>query len=584
MAKETKQEPKELTEKEKKEIEKKIKEVQKKVEKFSDKAREKFKNYILGISVLPPEKKGQEDINTIVIVDDRDSKKMTKHELQERVSKILTEMGEKEKIKPQVILQTQLWQNCYEGNYDLVRAIAISTPVFDKGTIESIKISEVHKNMVLKKFDKYIVSYVAAGGIFRGEGHEKSDIDVFIVIDDTDVKKMTRTELRDRLVSIIYQLAFEARAVTGVKRQLHVQSYLLTDFWDTLKESASPVIFTFLRDGIPFYDRGIYMPWKHLLDSGRIAPSREAIRKFNMTGDHFFEAAKKKLISVATEDLYYACLNPAQSALMMKGLKPPTHKETGRLVREVFVEKEKVLEKKYADILDNMIGMFKKHEYGEIKEISGKELEKLMKDCEDFRKRIKDLYKTIEKQSDEDVVVTIYDQTAAAAREALLTVKVTDVDNKDLEKTFKKELVETGKIPETLFKKLKLVIKAKKDYDEGDIKPSDIDTAGKESRLFVKAIIDFVTRDKSRLKEERTLKFKHEKGTGEVIVLESGVFINHDGKIEHATFKDNKLSKFKASNEEELQKALENSHTITTLNAESLKVIEDHLGSLELLI
>ncbi|MBW2987801.1 hypothetical protein KY336_04590, partial [Candidatus Woesearchaeota archaeon] len=506
----------ELTEEEKKEIEKKMKEIKKKVEKFSKSAREKFENYILGVSILPPEKKGQKEINVLVLVDDSDSKRMTKAELRDKLSAILTELGKKDEIVPNVLLSTELWQSCFDGNYEHLQTIAISQPVFDKGVLDAVRVSEVHKQMVLKKFDKYIVSYVACGALFRGEGNEKSDIDVFIVIDDTDVKKMTRMELRDRLMSIIYQMAFEAGAITGVKRQLHIQTYLLTDFWEILKDSASPVIFTFLRDGIPFYDRGIYMPWKHLLDMGRIKPSREAIRKFNTSGDHFFDTAKRKLLQIGVEDAYYAVLNPSQAALMMKGFNPPTHRETGRLMREVFVQKEKLLEPKYADILEEMIGLFKKWEYAEVKELSGKEVDEIMKKCELFRKRVEKLFKQIETQADKETMLIIYDQTIAAVREALAIESDKEVKDATVLKMFQEKLVDSGKIPEAIFRKLEIVMKAKKDFDSNKITQSEIDTAERESRLLIRILLEFVQRHKMKDVERKTVRVKHKEGVAEI--------------------------------------------------------------------
>ena len=574
-----------LTEKERKEIEEKINEVKKKVEKFSNEAREKFKDYILGVSVLPPEKKGQKEINTIVLVNDADSKKMSKEELREKISTILTEIGKKEGIAPKVILSTELWQSCYDSNYELLQTIAISSPVFDTGVLESVKIAEVHKSLVLKKFDKYIVSYVCVGGIFRGQGHEKSDIDAFIVIDDTDVKKMTRFELQDKLRAIIYQMAFEAAAITGVKRQLHIQTYLLTDFWDTVKDSASPVIYTFLRDGIPFYDRGMYMPWKHLLDMGRIVPSREAIRKFNASGDHFYDSAKKKLIQIAVEDAYYSVLNPSQAALMMKGIAPPTHKETGRLVREIFVEKEKLLEKKYADILEEMISMFKKFDYGEIKEVTGKEIDRIMNNVEDYRKRIDKLYKQIESQADKETIVAIHDNTLAAAREVLKLNGADNVDDSKLLKEFESSLVKKGVVKETVFQNLKNVFKAKEDYEKNDLKPAEIDSAQKDSNAFIRAMMDILQKSQHRLKESKTLRVKHSKGVAEVLVLEKELYILNDGKVEVAEFgKDGSLGTIKESSKDAMEKALKDNPKIASLNSKAISALEKHFGSLELMV
>ena len=161
--------------------------------------------------------------------------------------------------------------------------------------------------MVIKKFEKYVLSYVAAGSLFRGE--KSRDIDVFIVVDDTDVKRMDRFELKDKLRAIILGMGMDAEEITGVKKLFHVQVYILTDFWDSIKD-ANPVIFTFLRDGVPLYDRGLFMPWKLLLKMGRIKPSMEAIDVQMDIGEKLLERAKKRLLGIAAEDIYYTTLNP----------------------------------------------------------------------------------------------------------------------------------------------------------------------------------------------------------------------------------------------------------------------------------
>jgi predicted nucleotidyltransferase len=44
----------------------------------------------------------------------------------------------------------------------------------------------------------------------RGKATPESDIDVFLVIDDTDVKKMTRGELKEKLRAIIIGMGIDA--------------------------------------------------------------------------------------------------------------------------------------------------------------------------------------------------------------------------------------------------------------------------------------------------------------------------------------------------------------------------------------
>ena len=55
--------------------------------------------------------------------------------------------------------------------------------------------------MVLKKFERYILSYVLAGSLTQGIATATSDIDVWIVIDDTDGSKEKGTLAIDELYS-----------------------------------------------------------------------------------------------------------------------------------------------------------------------------------------------------------------------------------------------------------------------------------------------------------------------------------------------------------------------------------------------
>ena len=73
-------------------------------------------------------------------------------------------------IKVETILLSEMQQNCFDGKSEFMQEIAISAPIYDpKDLIAALKVSSVHKEMVLKKFEKYIISYVAAGSLFRNE-------------------------------------------------------------------------------------------------------------------------------------------------------------------------------------------------------------------------------------------------------------------------------------------------------------------------------------------------------------------------------------------------------------------------------
>ncbi|MBW2977278.1 nucleotidyltransferase domain-containing protein [Candidatus Woesearchaeota archaeon] len=553
-----------------KEVQEKLKKIKVKLDKFKKKTTEKFDKYIMGISLLPPprpkegeEKKPTEEISVLVLVDDTEQHKMSKGELKQRLVTIINEYAKEidPNIKPDTILLSELWQSCYDGKYDLLRLIALGAPVYDVGMLAAIKLAEIHKNMILKKFEKYIVSYVLAGSLTQGRATPKSDIDVWIVIDDTDVKKMTRAELKDKLRAIIIGMGIEAGEMTGIKNKLNIQVYILTDFWDSLKE-ANPVIFTLLRDGVPFYDRGVFMPWKLLLKMGKIKPSAEAIDMFMGSGEQMLRRVRNKLVDMGMEDVYYAILTPSQAAIMLYGLPPPAPFETPDVLSEVFVKKEKILEAKYVEILRNTIKVRKEIEHGDKKEISGKEVDDLLTNADKFLKRIRRLFTQIEKQKEEETMVHIYDSIITVIRDILKLEGVEKVADAEVIKMFKEELVDLGKIPEKFLRILNDIAKAKKDYDDKKLTKHEVEKVKKESGSFIRFMVEYLQRKRGRELEKTKIRVKHGNRYGEVLLLGDIAFIIHDidkkdKEISKAKINlDGSLGTTKDSNLEELEKYL----------------------------
>ena len=192
---------------------------------------------------------------------------------------------------------------------------------------------------------------------------------------------MTRIELLERLRAIIYDYIKEATALAGVKNKLEPQVWLLTDFWQGIRD-ANPVYFTFLRDGIPLYDRGTFLPWKRLLQMGKIKPSPEAIDQYIKESERIDEFVRRRLID-AIIDIYYGILTPTQALMMLAGRAPPIPKTIVAEVKEVLVDKEKVMGEKELKTLEKAVKYFKDYEYGKLKEISGKEIDEMQKKDEE---------------------------------------------------------------------------------------------------------------------------------------------------------------------------------------------------------
>ena len=516
-----------------------------------------------GMPQFMPKEPSKDEISILILVDDTDSKKMSKYELKTKLSQIITTIGRDidPNISTETMILSELWQGCYDGKYDYLGLIAMGAPIFDTGMLSAIKIAEIHKQMVLKKFEKYIVCYVLAGSLVQGKASKESDIDVFVVIDDTDVKKMTRFELKDKLRAIIIGMGLEAGELTQIKNKLNIQVYILTDFWDNIKE-ANPIIFTFLRDGIPFYDRGIFMPWKQLLKMGKVKPSQEAIDIFMQSGDQLIKAVEFKLKSIGMEDTFYAILTPSQAALMLYGVPPPTPKETPDLMREIFVKKEKLLEEEYIGILEKNIQVRKELEHGTRKEFTGKEVDELLENTVKYLKRIKKLFKQINKIKDEASLLHTYENTLTIIRDILKLEGVEKTRENEITEIFEKTLVDTGKIPHKYLRMLKDLLNSKQDFDTGVLTKIDINRVTKLNKEFHKFLVEYIQRKRGKEIEKAKIRVKHGNVFGEVILLAKEAYVIHDLDAEDKPIskaditEDGSLVNIRKSTQEEMEKSL----------------------------
>ncbi|RLE41612.1 hypothetical protein DRJ48_05200, partial [Candidatus Woesearchaeota archaeon] len=417
-----------------------------------------------------------------------------------------------------------------------------------------------HKNMVLRKFERYIVSYVLAGSIVQGKATPESDVDVFIVIDDTDVKRMTRFELKEKLRAIIISMGIEAGELTGIRNKLNIQVYILTDFWESVRE-ANPVIFTFLRDGIPLHDTGTFLPWKHLLRMGKIKPSPEAIDLYMHSGEEIIRRVRRKINEIGMEDTYWAILTPSQAALMLYGIPPPTPRETPELMREIFVEKEKILEEKYIKILERNIQIRKDLEHGKIKGLSGKEADELIKDAEEYLKRIRKLFNTIREKKEKESIAKRFDEVTSLVRDVLKLEGVSYAKDSELADKLKQHLVDKGKLESKYYRMLKELIKFYSDYEKGKITKAEIAASKKEASALVKRLTEYIQMVHGRAIERCRIHVKHGKKFGEILVLKDKAYIIFDieaktKEVAKATLKDGRIINIKPSSLEEMDKAL----------------------------
>src|SRR3989344_5472807 len=585
--------PSQIGEKEKAEIEKSNKEIETLKANFL-----KGHKYIESIGIVPAQ--ASKILEREYEISEADSKRGLIHiltiipEVQfKNIAKIRLDLIEgAKKINPKfwvhVLTPVDIWNLGLDSKFDVAEAFAMSYPIFDKAFLGGIRVAQIHKSLVLRKFEKYVTSYVIGGSVVRGEATKTSDVDVFIVIDDTDVKRMSRLELRDKLRNIIYSYIQEAEAASGVKNKLSPQIYLLTEFWEAVKD-AQPVMFTFIRDGIPLYDRGAFLPWKSLLRMGKIKPSPESIDMFMSSGNKLKEIVDRRIFDIAVLDLYYGILNPTQGLLMLMGQAPANPRDTVKSFEETFVEKEKLVEKKYADILREIVmDYFKAYEHGKIKpgDVTGKDLDRLIKNSLDYIARLKDLREQIEKRIQEKSVGEFYKEVFG-----LLGSLLKEKSEEKIISEFENQFVGEGKISRRLLDNLKFVVKVKnevgkkiseknksKNKDNLTFKQSKaVDDARKFAAEIINVITEYTQRQDFLNMDRAKYTLEGRDFNADVFFLDN-TFIVSSGKVQKVSGR-----KIVDSNPEELKNQLEKRKDgMVKIDFSALEFLNEAFGDFDL--
>ncbi|MBU2616981.1 MAG: hypothetical protein KKB79_03315, partial [Nanoarchaeota archaeon] len=351
------------------------------------------------------------------------------------------------------------------------------------------------------------------------------------------------------------------------------------DFWESVKD-AHPVMFTFIRDGVPLYDKGTFLPWKALLKMGRLKPSPEAIDMFMSMGDKTIKRAKATLVDILVHDIYWGVLTPSQALLMLYGLPPPTPKQTLSEMKKIFVDKEKMLEPKYIQILEKIVGLYKEYEHEKLKEIKGAELDKLIQGTDDYLKRLKELREQIEKRIQEKTVEQFYkdvfDLLSAITGKKSQISSVSEFD----------KLVKAGKFTQHDRRILDEVIKSRSEFKKGKLESHKIHETRKNAAMLISDLVDYSQRtDLANAEKGRMgLRYKDHK-TGEPASAE---FLNCNG--ENFLFLGSIIkkitNKIEDSNMKEVSTCMEQQKDKKNIeiNSKVFELIKKELGDFEIVL
>jgi len=332
-----------------------------------------------------------------------------------------------------------------------------------------LEIVKKFADKVLEKYGKLVKCIVMMGSVAREEFKPKSDIDVFLVVDDTtgEIKESDVEKIDEELEKILEEIPEAWITEEGKEKtcMLSVQpTYTLTEFWDYARV-CHPIVYNFIKEGIAVYDTGFFMPIKRLLEMGRIPATREAI-------ESYMEGAPKKLMRAKTvkllmlaEDCYYAMLNTAQAVLMFMGLSPPVPSKAYEEVKKYLVDPG-IIEPEYAEWLREIVEIRKKIEHKELTEVSGAFVDEWIERAEKFVEKMFNVLNALEIRKREKILERTHEVMLKAVATALKSLKRLPEKSEELPEAFKKEFIDSKLIDPYYWNVWKRVEELKKALEE----------------------------------------------------------------------------------------------------------------------
>lgn len=335
---------------------------------------------------------------------------------------------------------------------------------FDKGKEERKRVQIIKRftKEVLKKYGNVIKSVVLFGSSARGSWHKESDIDVFIIVDDT--KQKISPAVKEQMEDEFDVIAKKLSSKLSVQ-----QPYLLTEFWNMVR-IGHPIVFNFIREGVPVFDRDIFLPIKRLLQMGEIKPSKEAVEKYIDRAPKRIKRIENAKMYMVAEDCYYAMLESLQAVLMFLGKTPPRPSDAAEAMRKTLVDMN-LVKPEYADWLDGVINRRKDVEHKHLKNIPGSELDEWIEKSKKFVKEMQKTLVRVEVLKRENLIEKSYSIMAETILTILKSINKIPKKGESISEYFEEHIVKPGLVSDkylevfTELEKMKKVVKGGKILD-----------------------------------------------------------------------------------------------------------------------
>ena len=238
-----------------------------------------------------------------------------------------------------------------------------------------------------KKFSNVVKSIILFGSTVKHTAVSGSDIDIIIVVDDIAIKwdQPTIAWYRKELDLILEANPYD--------KDIHINTIKLSTWWSDLIV-GDPVLINVLRYGEAMVDfAGFFEPLKHLLITGQIKSTPEAIyNALNRSPLHLLRSKAAELGSI--EGLYWSMVDSSHAALMAMHVTPPSPEHIAADLKEHFVNTGK-LKKQYIEWYRELHVLHKRISHGELRDLRGVQIDLWQDRAEEFldvmTKLIKDI-------------------------------------------------------------------------------------------------------------------------------------------------------------------------------------------------
>ncbi len=356
-----------------------------------------------------------------------------------------------------------------------------------------IEIAEKFTKKLVERFKKQLKFVVIYGSTATKKFHSKSDLDTFLVMDDTLVEKEISPVQKDQIWNDILNIAKE------VDPMITVQSFMfLTEFWDNVR-LAEPLIIGILKSGVVVYDVGIFMPAKRMVERGKISLTKEAIDKKLSAAPEFVKISNSKIKSVG-HYLEQAMAHAGNAALMFMGYYPVKKEEVPQEIKTVFVD-QKIIEYKYYEYADKIQKLAKDIEHAAEQEMYrfGKDIGEALKMCDDFVVRMETLIGEMDQKNKGSVLMNLYKTLLKADVGALKYIGVMPPEKlDDLPKVLNENFPELKISHNHLFDRLTELLNMVRDGKEREIDEKEIKSLDEKLKDYVKKLTEVLKTGKHK--------------------------------------------------------------------------------------